>query len=287
VSDPGTDVTIVVPTFNREAALRETLPERLAITRVGAVVVVVDGSTDGTLAYLATIDDPRLRVISQPNRGAPAARNAGWAAATTEWVLFTDDDDYVPAGFAEILLTEARRTGAEVISGPTINLIGETGDLDAAIARFLAAATARVPRLGDHQDVVPPVAVETPYLTANCLVRADLRQRATFDEGFTGVAWREETAFFLRCIEAGAKVVLTPATASARRLRYAGGAHEVGGLRYEWSVVRSNWRFLRAWGPQLMDAGEIRSPLGTQMAFTADRAVQVTRGKLRKLVVRP
>ena len=90
---PG--VTVVIPTRNRVSLLRQTLASALGQTGVDHEVVVVDdGSTDGTADYLSAVTDPRLRILtSSAGRGVSEARNAGLAAARYEWVAFLDDDD--------------------------------------------------------------------------------------------------------------------------------------------------------------------------------------------------
>ena len=90
---PG--VTVVIPTRNRLPLLRPTLASALGQTGVDHEVVVVDdGSTDGTAEHLAALTDPRLRVLTHAEgRGVSQARNAGLAAARFEWVAFLDDDD--------------------------------------------------------------------------------------------------------------------------------------------------------------------------------------------------
>lgn len=58
------------------------------------LLVVDDGSTDGTLAELADIADPRVQLLANPrNMGAGAARNTGIRAACGDWVAFQDSDD--------------------------------------------------------------------------------------------------------------------------------------------------------------------------------------------------
>src|SRR4029078_7896567 len=58
------------------------------------VVVVDDGSTDGTAASIETLGDHRGRVVQrQTPRGPAAARNAGAASARADWIAFLDDDD--------------------------------------------------------------------------------------------------------------------------------------------------------------------------------------------------
>ena len=88
-------VTVVIPTRNRLSLLQPTLASALGQTGVDHEVVVVDdGSTDGTADHLAAMTDPRLRVITHSDgRGVSQARNAGLAAARFEWVAFLDDDD--------------------------------------------------------------------------------------------------------------------------------------------------------------------------------------------------
>lgn len=89
------DITAVVPTRNRREVLALTLGSILAQEGVDLEVVVVDeGSTDGTAAALAAVDDARVRVVRHDEaRGLAAARNAGTAAATSPWIAFCDDDD--------------------------------------------------------------------------------------------------------------------------------------------------------------------------------------------------
>ena len=64
------------------------------------VIVVDDGSTDGTAA-IATRFGERVRLVSQKNRGECAARNAGFSLARGEYITFVDHDDYWEPGFLE------------------------------------------------------------------------------------------------------------------------------------------------------------------------------------------
>ena len=89
-------ISIVVPTYNRRHILSRTLPSLLGQRDPGAeyeVIVVVDGSTDGTVEMLSRGEwGPRLRIVRQPNRGQARARNRGAAEAQGEILLFLDDD---------------------------------------------------------------------------------------------------------------------------------------------------------------------------------------------------
>jgi len=88
-------VSIVVPAYNVARTLAETLDALLAQTFTDLEVIVVnDGSTDETLSiaegYAA---DPRMRIITQRNRGLAGARNTGIAAAKGAYIGFCDSDD--------------------------------------------------------------------------------------------------------------------------------------------------------------------------------------------------
>lgn len=88
-------VSVVVPTRDRASLLAQTLRSVLAQRDVDLEVVVVDdGSRDGTATAVAALRDDRLRYLrhEQP-RGVSAARNSGVDAANGSWVAFLDDDD--------------------------------------------------------------------------------------------------------------------------------------------------------------------------------------------------
>jgi glycosyltransferase involved in cell wall biosynthesis len=87
-------VSVVIPTHNDEATIAGTLESVFAQRLDGGfeVIVVNDGSTDGTRAVLEKFGE-RIRVIDQENAGVAAARNAGIRATAGEYVLLLDGDD--------------------------------------------------------------------------------------------------------------------------------------------------------------------------------------------------
>jgi glycosyltransferase involved in cell wall biosynthesis len=90
----GPLVSVVLPVYNSEAFLRETLESVFALEYEPLEVIVVDdGSTDGSAALAQSF--PGVRRIRQENRGPAAARNAGIEAARGEFVAFVDADDIV------------------------------------------------------------------------------------------------------------------------------------------------------------------------------------------------
>ena len=94
--EPGVpEVSVVVPTRDRRDLLEQTLQSALAQEDVAFEVIVVDdGSTDATGAWLAGLRDPRMRVVRRASPGGPArARNLGIDHARASWIAFLDDDD--------------------------------------------------------------------------------------------------------------------------------------------------------------------------------------------------
>lgn len=87
-------VSVVISTFNRAEYLGDAVRSILAQTfRDFELIVVDDGSTDNTPTVLNDIDDPRLRVLRQQNRGLAAARNRATREARGRYIAVMDDDD--------------------------------------------------------------------------------------------------------------------------------------------------------------------------------------------------
>lgn len=97
-------VTVVIPTYNREGFIGAAIGSVLAQTFADFELIVVDdGSTDGTAAVVAAIRDPRIRYTRQEHRGISAAMNHGLRAARGAYIARLDSDDvWLP----ELLETE-------------------------------------------------------------------------------------------------------------------------------------------------------------------------------------
>jgi glycosyltransferase involved in cell wall biosynthesis len=88
-------VSVILPTYNRAALLRQAVDSVLAQTlRDWELVVADDGSTDDTTEYLTGLADERVRWVKLGHRGSPArARAAALRIATGTWIAFLDSDD--------------------------------------------------------------------------------------------------------------------------------------------------------------------------------------------------
>lgn len=100
-------VSVVLPTYNRakllEAAVSSVLDQNYPNLEL---IVVNDGSTDGTRELLDGKDNPRLRVVHQENQGLPRALNRGFKEATGEYWTWTSDDNRYRQGAIAAMVRE-------------------------------------------------------------------------------------------------------------------------------------------------------------------------------------
>ncbi|GGL28847.1 bifunctional polysaccharide deacetylase/glycosyltransferase family 2 protein [Planomonospora parontospora] len=116
---PG--VTVIVPAYNEEAGIAATVRSLVDTGYRGAleVIVVDDGSSDGTAAAVAALGLPRVRVIRQENGGKPAALNTGIAHASHDILIMVDGDTvFEPATIGNLVRPLADPT-VGAVSGNT------------------------------------------------------------------------------------------------------------------------------------------------------------------------
>jgi glycosyltransferase involved in cell wall biosynthesis len=117
VKSGSADISVVIPTHNRAELLLEALGSVFAQTQQPSEVIVVDdGSNDGTRERLASLLD-RLRYVFQEHRGVAAARNRGIREAGGEWIAFLDSDDrWLPHALATLVEARSRYPEAGLIA---------------------------------------------------------------------------------------------------------------------------------------------------------------------------
>jgi glycosyltransferase involved in cell wall biosynthesis len=163
VGDP--QVTVVIPVYNAadylDECLRSIVGQTIGFEQL-EVVAVDDGSTDGSSDRLDgwAASHPNIRVIHQPNSGAPGApRNRAVALARGEYVFFADADDYLGVEALERMLAVASRNESDIVLG-RIRGVNRT------------AATRPFRNSVERGDVVSTDAVWS--LTAHKLIRRSL-----------------------------------------------------------------------------------------------------------------
>ncbi len=110
-------ISVVVTSYNSQDTIGDAVASVLAQTHLPEEIIVVDdGSTDKSLEVLAQFAG-RITVVRQDNQGPSAARNAGIAAASGEWIAFLDgDDSWHPEKLALQLVAMDRFSDAAVIA---------------------------------------------------------------------------------------------------------------------------------------------------------------------------
>ncbi len=196
---------MVIATCSRVALLRACL-RSIAAQEASFpfdIVIVDDGSTDGTremLAEFASISAVPLLIVAGPCRGVAAARNAGIRAAQGAWIASFDDDQLALPGWLESLHACAVEAKADCVGGDlTLQLE------DGADSSELGERVRRV--LGEHRIGARPAPYPRGMLPATNNV---LFRRAMFDglHGFDEryVEGGEDTDFFVRAQAAGCRM---------------------------------------------------------------------------------
>lgn len=130
-------VSIVIPVYNHATYVGQAVKSALAQTLAPLEVLVLDdGSTDGSAEVVEAIKDPKLRLVRLEHAGAPAARNRGVAEAWGDFILWLDSDDVLEPGtiqaYAETL---AEFPKAEVLHGKLTVTYPDLTPMDTLLGR--------------------------------------------------------------------------------------------------------------------------------------------------------
>ncbi|MEV4539435.1 glycosyltransferase family 2 protein [Asanoa sp. NPDC049518] len=204
-------ISVVIPVYRVEAYLADCLDSVLGQPGDLEVVAVDDASDDGCAAILAgyAARDDRLRVVTMArNSGLGAARNAGVAAATGEFVWFVDSDDWLPAGSIEAASQRLRATDPDVL------VLGYSRVYtDGRVETHLPGVEADVRTDRPVTLATAPRLVEHLWLACTKIFRRSALP-VTFPTG-----WYEDVAFVLPALLAAERIVLLDRDCYAYRQR--------------------------------------------------------------------
>jgi len=111
-------LSVVMPCYNESATVGEIVKRVLASPHTAELLIVDDGSTDGTREVLSSLDDERIRVLLQPeNQGKGAAIRRGFREAQSDFVIVQDADlEYDPVDY-DLVLEPLLNDVADVVYG--------------------------------------------------------------------------------------------------------------------------------------------------------------------------
>ena len=95
----NTNISVIIPLYNKEVIIKRTVMSVLSQSfQDYELIIVNDGSTDGSMDVVRSIHDDRIIIVEQENGGPSKARNAGVVNSHGEWILFLDADDELLPG---------------------------------------------------------------------------------------------------------------------------------------------------------------------------------------------
>lgn len=197
----GPLVSVIIPCFNAEryigAAIQSALNQSWANIEI---IVVDDGSTDSSAEIAKSNYSPRVRILTQSNRGASAARNEGLSLAQGEYIQFLDADDLIAPGKIEAQLKRSEAADKRTLfSGAWARLF--ENDLNAAV--FVEEPI--------WQDLAPVEWLVTSWLGGGMMhpgawltSRALIERAGRWNEA---LSLNDDGEFFTRVILASTKIV--------------------------------------------------------------------------------
>ena len=263
-------VSVVIPTHNDEATIAETLESVFAQRFDGGfeVIVVNDGSTDGTRAVLEKFGE-RIRVIDQENAGVAAARNAGIAAAAGEYIALLDADDL----WTEEMLA---KTVPVLDKNPTSVAVFSDGIEMDGVGRIVK------PNYADPgRDYAPTLdemlgGVPWPILVGSIVIRREtLVAIGGFPREFNAEHWGGEDTFIYLLVRERGEFTYVPEVLVRHRLREfrAHYANRLRSRRFEVDSAEEFGDFERRFGGHAVLARLAREHFGARGRKIAEWAI--------------
>jgi glycosyltransferase involved in cell wall biosynthesis len=269
-------ISMIVATRNRAHTLALVAPSFFEQELVSEIIFVDDCGEDNTAEVVSAIakEYPSIdcKIIrNEPRKGQGQSRNVGIAAATKDYVLFCDDDEYMEKGYAKTCLEKLQQYNAGVVSGRRVYMrMGETREQ--ALERFGNGLSALPP----YYKVICEYAnsaifegdLKLPLVNSIMLTRKETLEKFPFDPYyFKGNGYREESDFQMNLFVHGFDNIMTN---DAHTVHLPLEQVKTGGQRVNlfrrvfWSIFYTNYFF-----------GKYYSAYARRMGFYVPRYVAV------------
>lgn len=184
------NVSIIIPTYNHEHYLTESIQSALDQTVPCEIIVIDDGSTDGSLNVAKTFP---VKVIHQVNKGLASARNTGIMNATGDYILPLDSDDLLKENCVERIIEVIEQTNADIVA-PSFKCFGTQ----------------------NHDVIIYPTPTLQDFLTANRIAYCAAMKKSVLVEvgGYSPrMTWGyEDYALWIDLLERGKTLAVIPET---------------------------------------------------------------------------
>lgn len=192
-------VSIIIPCYNRENEIKDSINSALAQTYQNIEIIVVDdGSEDGSIGVVESYGNA-VKLIKQPNKGVSAARNTGFAAANGVFTIFLDSDDWLSNDLVEKhIIASEKWPNVDIYCSDFKNFNDETG-VEEPLIKCNWPATPGTP--------LELFLLQPPPFPACELYRSEtIRKHGVYDEDMRGFA---DSGLRLKIVLSGGTVVRT------------------------------------------------------------------------------
>jgi GT2 family glycosyltransferase len=257
-------ISIIIPTKDRAASLKRVLCSYFNQKYVKEVIIIDDGSKDGTEKYINKIQKTYKNLTylkNTLNQGPPSSKNKGIRYAKGEFIFIGEDDVKLEKDHLSILLAHLNENKAHIAAGRIIYVDpGETQDMAIKKANRLTVFPVNKKLVTTNYSTNVKNDIQLPISHALMLINKKVLKKVKYDEKYKVNFWREETDFQLSAAEQGFKLIYCPHTVSYHlTTRKKGGCRSTNKLNYEYWVFKNNIYFIKKHLKYLKVEFEIRS----------------------------
>jgi glycosyltransferase involved in cell wall biosynthesis len=193
-------VSVIIPSYNRSGLVNETVRNVLSQSLPPFEVIVIDdGSTDGSVESLREEFGTRIQLIQQCNQGPGAARNAGLKIATGEFVWLMDSDDLASLNKLQTQVAALKSSASDIVYSPWVKAAIQNNKI-VTLDRVLQQKA-----LPQSHNVLYWFVNRWSNVLQQCLIRRELIVKSG---NFRTDLWcGEDAEFFVRLLIAGGKLI--------------------------------------------------------------------------------